>query len=73
MRTRGLTHTLPTQLPSQLVKTGANIHGVFNSKDEPLYDVLQTQHNCFPGEIFADMTSMDLSVSAANVKKVKIK
>jgi hypothetical protein len=53
-----------------LVKTGANIHGVFNSKDEPLYNVLQKQFNCFPGELFADMTSMDLAVSAENVKKV---
>lgn len=46
------------------------MYGVFNSKDEVLYDLLQNQHKCFPGEIFADMTSMDLSVSKANVKAV---
>jgi hypothetical protein len=53
-----------------LVKTGANIYGVFNNKEEPLFALLQGQFKCFPGEIFADMTSMDLSVSAENVKKV---
>lgn len=55
----------------QLVKTGANIYGVFNNAEEPLYNLLQKQFKCFPGEIFADMTSMDLSVSAENVKKVQ--